>query len=170
MTTEDPKEMEQRLTQYIRDARQALEILASLDPSDFDLPQLIEPGSDYERYIQTLHQLNHARTWLSMATEPLRRQAEGYEDRMIAVTQAHREPINASIGAYPGEIPKWIRKGDNRIKKPAVTITSSGEVVRGTITAILKYSDGSERIEITRGTPRTGTTKVWASPATVYIQ
>jgi len=67
------------------------------------------------------------------------------------------------------ETPTWIHKGDARLKKRAVTVAESGAVVRGKITAILKYSDGAERIEIRSGTPRTGTTTVWANPVDVEI-
>jgi hypothetical protein len=58
--------------------------------------------------------------------------------------------------AHPVEPPMWIRKGDVRIGRHVTTFDSRGETIIGTITAILKYQDGSERIEIKQGTTRTG--------------
>jgi len=62
------------------------------------------------------------------------------------------------------EIPTWIRRGDERIGKRAVTKDSLGNTVDGEITAILKYGNGMEKIEV-----KQGTTTVWADPATVNI-
>jgi len=164
--TDDPKEMKLRLTEYVNSASLALETLATLDPSDFDLSKRPEPDTEYEQYIQALHNLNHARTWLGIATEQLHDLLNQYNDSLIEAAQEQRKQ---EYPGYPAEIPTWIRKGDDRLKKRVVTLAESGEVVRGKITAILKYSDGAERIEIRSGTPRTGTTTVWADPADVEL-
>ena len=58
----------------------------------------------------------------------------------------------------------WIRKGDKRIGKRASTFDSRGQLVRGKVTAIIKYSNGDEQIQIKAGTPRTGITTISAIP------
>jgi len=166
MITDDPQEMRQRLTAYVNTASGALETLAPLDPPDFDLSKRPEPGSTHEQYIQALNDLNTARTWLGIATEQLHDLLNQYNDSLIEAAQEQRKQEHPG---YLAETPAWIRKSDDRLKKRAVTVAESGEVVRGKITAILKYSDGAERIEIRSGTPRTGTTTVWVDSAHVEM-
>lgn len=87
MITDDPKEMKQRLTTYVNNASSALETLASLDPSDFDLSKRPEPGSMHEQYLQALNDLNTARTWLGIATEQLHDLLNQYNDSLIEAAQ-----------------------------------------------------------------------------------
>ncbi len=141
-------------------------MLAALDPSNFDLSKRPEPGTEYEQYLQALNNLNTARTWLGIATEQLHDLLNQYNDTLIEATQEQRKQ------EHPGhlaETPTWVRKGDAPLKKCAITVAESGAVVREKITASLKYSDGTEKIEIRSGTPRTGTTTVWADPADVEM-
>ena len=91
MITDDPKEMKQRLTEYVNSASLALETLATLDPADFDLSKRPGPGTEYEQYIQALNDLNTARTWLGIATEQLHDQLNEYNDALIEATQEQRK-------------------------------------------------------------------------------
>ncbi len=91
MITDDPKEMKQRLTAYVNSASSALETLAALDPSDFDLSKRPEPGSAHEQYIQALNDLNTARTWLGIATEQLHDLLNQYNDSLIEAAQEQRK-------------------------------------------------------------------------------
>src|SRR5690349_14840351 len=63
MITDDPKEMEHRLTEYVRDAREALETLAELDPISEEDAHNRESRVN-RRYVEALNKLNTARTWL----------------------------------------------------------------------------------------------------------
>jgi hypothetical protein len=78
----------------------------------------------------------------------------------------HDEPVMLTD---PAAIPTWIRAGDERIGKRARARDSLGNPIAGKITAIVKWSSGREQIELVEGTRRTGTTTVWADPATVHI-
>ena len=91
MITDDPQDMKRRLTEYVNSASLALETLATLDPADFDLSKRPEPGSEYERYLQALNDLNTARTWLGIATEQLHDLLNQYNDTLIEVTQEQRK-------------------------------------------------------------------------------
>jgi hypothetical protein len=71
MITDDPQDMEQKLTQYVKDAREALDTLEELSPSNIIPTRPVAPGSEEERYTQALNKLNHARVWLGMAAEQL---------------------------------------------------------------------------------------------------
>jgi hypothetical protein len=70
---------------------------------------------------------------------------------------------------HPVEPPTWIRKGDARIGKMGTTFDHRGYIITGKITAILRYQDGSERLQIVQGTDRTGTTMLWADVDDVDI-
>jgi hypothetical protein len=48
----------------------------------------------------------------------------------------------------PAKIPTWIRKGDELIHKRAISKDILGNIVVGKVTAILKYSNGIEKIEV----------------------
>jgi hypothetical protein len=78
MITDDPKDMETKLTQYVKDAREALETLEAIHPED-----TIARGKEYEQYVQALNKLNTARTWLGIAAEQLHDLLNDYHDRMI---------------------------------------------------------------------------------------
>ncbi len=64
--------------------------------------------------------------------------------------------------AHPEEPPTWINLGDARIGQMGTTFDNRGDTITGKITAILRYQDGSERLQIVQGTARTGTTTLWA--------
>jgi hypothetical protein len=83
MITDDPKDMETKLTQYVKDAREALETLEEISPSNIIPTRPVAPGSEEERYTQALNKLNTARTWLGIAAEQLHDQLNVYHDRMI---------------------------------------------------------------------------------------
>lgn len=83
MITDDPKDMETKLTQYVKDAREALETLEELSPSNIIPSREIAPGTEYERYVKALNKLNTARTWLGIATEQLHDRLNVYHDRML---------------------------------------------------------------------------------------
>jgi len=83
MITDDPQDMEQKLTQYVKDARQALETLEELSPSNIIPTRAVAPGSEEERYTQALNKLNHARVWLGMAAEQLHDRLNVYHERML---------------------------------------------------------------------------------------
>jgi len=70
---------------------------------------------------------------------------------------------------HPVEPPTWIRKGDARIGKMCVTFDHRGYTFTGKITAILRYQDSSERLQVVQGTARTGTTTLWAEVDDVDI-
>ena len=70
---------------------------------------------------------------------------------------------------HPEDPPRWVRKGDARIGKRGITFDSRGETIEGRITAILRYEDGFERLQVVAGTPRTGTTTLWANADDVDI-
>jgi len=54
-------------------------------------------------------------------------------------------------GAYPAEIPQKIKKGDARIGKRAISQnTTYQRSIDGKVTAILRYSNGAEQIEVTQ--------------------
>lgn len=54
-------------------------------------------------------------------------------------------------GASSAEVPQRIRTGDPRIGKQAVSVANTyGRHIEGRVTAILRYSNGIEQIEITR--------------------
>jgi hypothetical protein len=91
MITDDPQDMKRRLTEYVNTASSALETLAALDPSDFDLSKRPEPGSAHEHYIQALNDLNTSRTWLGIATEQLHDLLNQYNDALIEAAQEQRE-------------------------------------------------------------------------------
>jgi len=91
MITDDPKEMKQRLTEYVNSASDALETLSTLNPADFDLSKRPEPSSEYGQYIQALNNLNTARTWLGIATEQLHDLLNQYNDTLIEATQEQRK-------------------------------------------------------------------------------
>ena len=83
MITDDPQDMETKLTQYVKDAREALETLEELSPSNIIPTRAVAPGSEYERYTEALNKLNTARVWLGMAAEQLHDLLNNYHDRMI---------------------------------------------------------------------------------------
>lgn len=87
MITDDPKEMEQRLTQYVKDAREALETLEAADPDD----TVDEKSEAYRTYIAALNKLNTARVWLGIAADQLQDLLNLYNDRMIDATKEARE-------------------------------------------------------------------------------
>jgi len=93
MITDDPQDMKRRLTEYIHSASDALETLATLDPSSFDLSKRKppEPGSAYAQYLKALNDLNTARTWLGIATEQLHDLLNQYNDTLIEATQEQRK-------------------------------------------------------------------------------
>ncbi len=67
-------------------------------------------------------------------------------------------------GVHAAEVPQKIRKGDPRLGERA--ITHGDYTVDGKVTAILRYSNGAEQIEVTRdtfaqGSRRPGTTVTW---------
>src|SRR5690349_17648152 len=82
MITDDPKEMEHRLTEYVRDAREALETLAELDPISEEDAHNRESRVN-RRYVEALQKLNTSRVWLGMAAEQLHDLLNDYNDRMI---------------------------------------------------------------------------------------
>ncbi len=54
-------------------------------------------------------------------------------------------------GSSPAEVPQKIRKGDPRIGKRAISqVNTYHRIVEGLVTAILRYHNGTEQIEITR--------------------
>jgi hypothetical protein len=62
------------------------------------------------------------------------------------------------------EVPQKIKKGDARISKRA--ITHGDQTLDGKVTAILRYSNGTEQIEVTQriyaqGERRPGTAIAW---------
>src|SRR5258708_37562999 len=69
----------------------------------------------------------------------------------------HEVRYVADRAAHPVEPPTWIRKGDTRIGKQGRTFDSRGETVIGKITAIARFEDGTERLQVVEGTARTGT-------------
>jgi hypothetical protein len=77
----------------------------------------------------------------------------------------HQEP---DLNPDPG-LPTWIRTGDERIGKRARTRDRLGHLIDGKVTAIVKWSNGREHIEIKQGTARTGTTTAWPAPADVQM-
>ena len=91
MITDDPQDMKRRLTEYVNSASLALETLAALEPADFDLSQRPEPGTEYERYLQALNDLNTARTWLGIATEQLHDLLNQYNNSLIEAAQEQRK-------------------------------------------------------------------------------
>ncbi|HEY4035790.1 MAG TPA: hypothetical protein VGL94_17675 [Ktedonobacteraceae bacterium] len=102
MITDDPQDMEQKLTQYVKDARQALETLEELSPSNTIPRRPVAPGSEEERYTQALNKLNTARTWLGIAAEQLHDRLNVYHERMLyagndEANKAHDEPFTCII-------------------------------------------------------------------------
>ena len=77
MITDNPKDMEQKLTKYIQEARLALETLEAINPHDIE-----EKGPVYEQYIKALNMLNTARVWLSTAAEQLHDLLNVYNDNL----------------------------------------------------------------------------------------
>lgn len=87
MLTDDPRMMEQRLTTYVQDARQALETLEGINPDE-----TVDVQSEaYRRYVEALNALNQARAWLGMAVEHLHDRLNSYNDWMISAAQEARE-------------------------------------------------------------------------------
>lgn len=87
MITDDPQDMERRLTEYVRDARQALETLESIDADDI----VDGTGELYQRYVIALNKLNTARTWLGIATEQLHGLLNDYDEAMHEAFARARE-------------------------------------------------------------------------------
>lgn len=87
MITDDPQDMEQRLTAYIHDARQALETLAAIDADEI----ADGTGELYQRYVTALNKLNTARTWLGIATEQLHGLLNSYDEAMHEAFARARE-------------------------------------------------------------------------------
>src|SRR6266567_8766725 len=149
MITDDPQDMEQKLTQYVKDARQALETLEELIPSNIIPRRAIAPGSEEEQYVLALNKLNTARTWLGIAAEQLHERLNVYHDRLLSADKDEPDEPEPDFGSG---IPKRIRKGDERIGKRARTYDSRGLPIEGKVTAIFLYDSGLERIEVKQGT------------------
>lgn len=84
----------------------------------------------------------------------LEREAEAERDREYG-----RGP-----GAHAAEVPQKIRKGDPRLGKQAITY--GDHHLDGKVTAILRYSNGAEQIEVTQkvyalNSPKPGTAVAW---------
>lgn len=90
MITDDPEDMERRLTEYVHDARESLETLESIDTDEIASGK----GEQYERYITALNKLNTARTWLGIATEQLHDLLNTYDERMREAFADAREAKN----------------------------------------------------------------------------
>jgi len=83
----------------------------------------------------------------------LEREAEAERDREFG-----RGP-----GAHAAEVPQRVRKGDPRLGKRAITY--GDHTIDGRVTAVLRYSNGAEQIEVTQrirvqGERRSGTAVV----------
>ncbi len=68
-------------------------------------------------------------------------------------------------GAHSADVPQKIRKGDPRIGKRAIT-HDDRPTIDGKVTAILRYSNGAEQLEVTQltyalGSKKPGTTVGW---------
>jgi len=87
MITDNPKDMELKLTNYIQEARMALETLETINPHG-----LKEHDPAYEQYIQALNRLNTARVWLSTAAEQLHDLVNVYNDNLAYAGYKKRHP------------------------------------------------------------------------------
>ena len=92
----------------------------------------------------------------------LEREAEAERDREFG-----RGP-----GVHAAEVPQKIRKGDPRLGKRAITY--GDHHLDGKVTAILRYSNGAEQIEVTQkvyalDSPKPGTALAWVHADDVDI-
>ena len=81
--------------------------------------------------------------------------------------QAEREAEFGRGPGYMAEIPRKIKRGDPRIGRWAVSLSNNYErPIEGRVTAILRYENGVEQLEISRkvyaaDSPRPGTAVAW---------
>lgn len=97
----------------------------------------------------------------------LLRTLERNRARVEQQAEAEREAEYGRGPGYVAEIPQKITKGDARIGKRALSqVNNYQRVIEGKVTAILRYSNGVEQLEITRkiyalDSPRPGTAVTW---------
>lgn len=99
-------------------------------------------------------------------------------NRMVLEQEAEKEresEFGRGPGASPAEVPQKIQKGDPRIGKQAISLENTyHRRIEGLVTAILRYRNGIEQIEITRDvyaldSPRPGTEVTWVHTDDVDI-
>lgn len=97
----------------------------------------------------------------------LLRALERYRPQLERQAKAEREAEFGRGPGYVAEIPKKIKRGDLRIGKRAVSLSNNYErPIEGKVTAILRYENGVEQLEISRkvycvDSPKLGTAVAW---------
>jgi len=91
-------------------------------------------------------------------------------NRVVLEQEAEKEresEFGHGPGASPAEVPQKIQKGDSRIGKQAISVANKyHRRIEGLVTAILRYRNGVEQIEVTRDvyaldSPKPGTEVTW---------
>ena len=99
---DNPKEIQQRLTQYMNEVVEALDLLENLDPQDFaTLPQ--EEESHHRRYQRALDTLKWARIWLTMVAEQLEDLLQDYQAALIEAPFTSRRNGSNTNASEKGE-------------------------------------------------------------------
>ncbi|SRR6266487_932750 len=92
---------------------------------------------------------------------------ERHRPQLERQARAEREAEFGRGPGYVAEIPKKIKRGDPRIGKWAISLSNNYErPIEGKVTAILRYENGVEQLEISRkvygaDSPKPGTAVAW---------